>query len=231
MTAEQMRKTLRTELLRAGASDVGFAAHPEPFRGYHYSVTIAVALSRGILGEISEGPTPMYFQHYRAVNAQLDRLSLLTGELLRREGWDFYPIAASQSINVEGWQYRGAFSHKQAAVQAGMGRIGKSALFLHEKFGPGVRLATVFTDCALCVEPPQIDRAGCGGCRACAAACPAMAIKGVDYRPGMPREELLDAAACSRYMKDHYQSCGRGSVCGRCIYVCMKVNGLLEKNT
>ena len=48
------------------------------------------------------------------------------------------------------------------------------------------------------------------------------AIRGRNYEPGMRREELYDAEACSRYMKTKFQAIGRGAVCGICMRHCPK---------
>jgi epoxyqueuosine reductase QueG len=113
----------------------------------------------------------------------------------------------------------GRYSHKKAAVLAGLGTVGKSALFLHRTYGPRVRLGTLFTDCPLPVTEALPD-SPCGGCSLCADACPAKAIKGGDWQPGTPREALIDAACCNDYMRAHFMNIGRGAVCGICVKVC-----------
>ena len=40
--------------------------------------------------------------------------------------------------------------------------------------------------------------------------------------PTTDGERNFDAEKCSRYMKEHFQDIGRGSVCGICIKVCPK---------
>ena len=109
--------------------------------------------------------------------------------------------------------------HKTAAVLSGLGFVGKSGLFLSEKYGSKVRLATVITDIPLTNELPIIEN-GCGDCRLCQTACPAGAIFGTP--PTADGERNFDPEKCSRYMKEHFQDIGRGSVCGICIKVCPK---------
>lgn len=228
MEEENLKNKIKKMLLEQGASDVGFATHPNGYCGLLYSVTIVVALSKAVVRQITDAPPPQYFHHYRSVNALLDHLALLTGQMLSAESYEYFPIAASQSINTDGWKYRGAFSHKEAAVRSGLGRIGRHALFIHSKFGAGVRLATVFTSCNL--GSAAIQSASCGSCRACVSACPAMALTGAEYIPGEARETIFDASACSHYMKEHFQNSGRGSVCGICMRTCMQAQGILKNS-
>ncbi|MBQ3077386.1 MAG: epoxyqueuosine reductase [Clostridia bacterium] len=216
---EQLYERLETLARELGACDIGFVALEEGEAGLKNAISLVVPLSDVVVSEIDNGPTHSYFHHYRTVNALLDHIMLRLGLLLQKEGWRYLPIAASQSINQPGRPpFSGRFSHKQAAVAAGLGDIGQSNLFLHRVYGPAVRLGTVLTDLPL---PPPADRLHlCTGCGACRRACPAGAIEGVMWQPGRAREELFDAAACSAHMKKAYQHIGRGAVCGICMRVC-----------
>ena len=82
-----------------------------------------------------------------------------------------------------------------------------------------MRLATVLTNLPVQSELPVIEN-GCGACTICKNACPAGAIFG--EKPTTNGERNFDPEKCSRYMKEHFQDIGRGSVCGICIKVCPK---------
>ncbi len=215
-------------LLDDGVAQVGYShladVLPQRYRHLPYGMTLVYKLSDAVVEEIiswqEPGPTFSYFQHYRAVNAFLDRKTLWVTAMLERMGYRAMPVAASQSVRDMG-EYAGIFPHKTAAVRAGLGWIGKSALFISPVFGPRVRLATVLTDCPLPVQESLREMPGCGNCQKCAAACPACAITGEAYRPGISkREDVLDPRACSEHMKRAYQRIGRGAVCGICMAVC-----------
>ena len=136
---------------------------------------------------------------------------------LQNEGYTFFPVAASQSVNNGTDGFSGVYSHKQAAVYCGLGFVGLNNLFIHHKFGPSVRLATLFTDCPLsdvtAQKMAESDYKKCISCNKCIHACPAGAIT----------REGFDPLACSTYMKKAYQHIGRGVVCGKCMYVCRGV--------
>lgn len=204
-----------------GVSDVGFSeiskVVPSNWSQYHYAITLVVQLSNGIINDITNEPTDTYFSHYRSVNYHLNEVMLKTAISLQNWGFDAIPIPASQSLHNK--SYYGAFPHKTAATLAGLGWIGKSALFIHHQYGPRVRLGTILTNRKLAVGAPII-KSSCGDCKICVNACPAMAIQGQNWIQGMERKELYDAHGCSTYMKEHYQHIGRGSVCGICIKMC-----------
>lgn len=206
-------------LLSHGAGQVGFCRIEPDSSSFQlsYAISYTVPLSDAIVDQIDGAPTHTYFHHYRAVNALIDQLSLRCGRLLAKEGYRYVPIPASQSVNG----LQGIFSHKLAAVRAGLGAIGKSGLFLSTQNGPRVRLGTVLTDYPA-AEDFKTPSCPCGNCRLCAAACPAMAITGKPWHSGDSRDVILDAKACSDYMKREFQRIGRGSVCGICMRVCPK---------
>jgi epoxyqueuosine reductase QueG len=165
---------------------------------------------------VEEGPSYAYFQHYRTANALLDSLAFRVCQKLEAAGYQAFPVAASQSQGKQN-PYGGVYPHKTAAVLSGLGFVGKSGLFLSKDYGSKVRLATVLTDMPLQAELPVIEN-GCGDCTICVKACPAGAIYGI--LPMKDGERNFDAEKCSKYMKEHFQDVGRGSVCGVCIKVC-----------
>ena len=218
----QTQSKLTTLANEWGADLVGFCAFDTPpvkeLPNLSCGVSIAVKLSDAVLQTIDSAPSFVYFQHYRTANALLDQIALRISREIEKLGFSALPIAASQSLGKNN-PYRGMLPHKTAAALAGLGFVGKSGLFLINDFGSKVRLATILTDLPLQSELPRIEN-GCGTCNACQKACPAGAIYG--QLPTTNGERNFDAEKCSRYMKEHFQDIGRGSVCGICMRVCPK---------
>ena len=217
-----IQSTLTQCALDLGADLVGFCQLPTPpvkeLPDNVYAVSIAVKLSDAILKTIDSAPSFAYFQHYRTANALLDTIAFRLSRKIEQLGGLALPIAASQSQG-KARPYDGLFPHKTAAVKSGLGFVGKSGLFLSSEYGSKVRLATVLTDLPLQSELPVIEN-GCGNCNACKLACPAGAIFG--ELPKTDGTRNFDPELCSRYMKEHFQDVGRGSVCGICMKVCPK---------
>ena len=217
-----MQTKLKELAIQLGADIVGFCKLPSsPIKNapeLTYALSIGVKLSDAVLKTVEDAPSFVYFQHYRTANSLLDQIAFRLTQEIERGGYLALPIAASQSLGKNN-PYCGILPHKTVAVLSGLGFVGKSGLFLSEKYGSKVRLATVITDMPLENELPVIEN-GCGECKLCQTACPAGAIYGT--LPTTDGERNFDAEKCSRYMKEHFQDVGRGSVCGICIKVCPK---------
>ncbi|MEW6719825.1 MAG: 4Fe-4S double cluster binding domain-containing protein [Thermodesulfobacteriota bacterium] len=202
-----------------GAADLrGF---PTPADGsgktFPFAVSFAVPMDPRIMSGIRNGPNREYAEEYARVNALIDGLSAALAEELEARGFRSRPLSASDRTDPVG--IRGDFPHKTAATRAGLGWIGRHCQLVTRAFGPWVRLGTVFTDMEMPCGVPA-ERSFCGRCAVCVDACPAKALKGNAWRPGSPREELLDAGACDRWKKEHYARFHGGHNCGICAAVC-----------
>lgn len=217
-----LQSTLKEKGKNLGADIVGFCELPQSplpdMPQLKYAVSIGVKLSDAILQTIESAPSFVYFQHYRTANTLLDSVAFRLSRLLEEKGYSALPVAASQSLGKNN-PYRGVIAHKTVAVLSGLGFVGKSGLFLSTEYGSKVRLATILTNAPLQNELPIIEN-GCDDCKICQKACPAGAIFG--EKPTTDGERNFDAEKCSKYMKEHFQDIGRGSVCGVCIKVCPK---------
>ena len=192
------------------------------------AVTMLMRLDPAVLRALHHGPTDEYRDEYRRVNAALDAATATLVTALCEHGHRAEAVPATAAAatagggpgrNGGGPGRDGApFPHKTAATQAGLGWIGKTALFVSNEFGPAVRLATVFTDLPLPVGTPILE-GRCGDCRACVDACPAACGRDVRWRAGMPLSRLFDAGACRHHLAVTYGD-GPETVCGICIAAC-----------
>jgi len=104
------------------------------------------------------------------------------------------------------------FSHRHAALLAGLGNFGMNNTLLTPEFGPRVRFASVLT--AAEIEPdPLLEKPLCIRCRRCVEACPVHALDGRDYPAG-----LTDKKTCATRSESLLKRFI--APCGICIKVC-----------
>ncbi len=178
-------------------------------RGLEYGISMGYRLSDPVLDGIADRPTLIYKHHYKVANYMLDQAAAHVASYIHQQRKRALPIPASQVID---WKDNyGHLSHKAIAVQAGLGWIGRSALFLHPVHRGRLRLVTVLTDLPLVSGAPLAGKGPCDGCRACIDACPAGAISEAGY----------DRARCAEKLKEFSRMPGIGqSICGVCVKVC-----------
>lgn len=221
---EGIAADVQAALLHAGASRVGFAdlepLPPEARRGFPRGIAFLRPLDPAIVAELEHGPTPAYHREYERANAELSRLAALAVARLRAAGHRA-EATATPTVRVAGpGNDTTLLPHKTVATRAGLGWIGHSALLVTREWGPAVRLGSVLTDAPLPVGVAQ-QRSHCATCRRCVEACPAGAISGRAWAAGLPREQLLDAAACRSHASALAASRGIDvTICGICIFAC-----------
>lgn len=184
------------------------------FKGLKGIISFAIPFPGAVIDQLQEGPSRTYLYYYNVVNAIIDSLAMRISSSLEEEGWNSFPIPASQRT---GDKFQSIFPHRSAARLAGLGWIGLSCHIIVPGRGPRVRLGTVLTDAPL--PEGKIMESGCGNCQACVQACPPGAIKGVPFLPQVPLEERFDPQACHNYKNRVRESFGR-RVCGLCLAVC-----------
>ena len=181
------------------------------------AISFALPMTPAIMASIQKGPVPAYAEEFTRKN---DRINALVEELereLKGRGFRALRLAASGRIDAE--KLISEFPHKTAATRAGLGWIGRNCQLVTVQYGPWVRLGTVFTDREAQCGPPR-ERSSCGTCGKCVEACPAHALKGALWQPGIPREEILDAHACEQWKKEHFSQYLEGRLCGICSSAC-----------
>jgi epoxyqueuosine reductase len=220
-----LNSEIKTKLINAGASLVGFAdvtsLPVEITDSMTSAISIAVALDASIINEIADGPTARYYQEYKSVNESLTHISETAVEYLKDRGNGttvIKPTVEGKYLDYE--TLMTPIPHKTAARLAGLGWIGKSALLITEEYGPAVRLATVLTDAELEAAKP-LNASSCGDCVKCMECCPAKAILGRNWELGLEREAVYDAFKCCDTATILSKKAGISSViCGICINVC-----------
>jgi epoxyqueuosine reductase len=219
-----LRSHLNRDLYEYGFADLrGLLAGP--YERYSYGISIARQLDDAIIDGIEAGPTRDYFDHYHAINDELNRTVDVIVADLTALGIQAEAVPSTVRDEMLDQTFRATLtyplSHKMAATRGSLGWIGKTDLLITSRFGARVRLATVLTTTPLETGQPIVD-SQCGDCRVCVDHCPAQAATGQPWRAGLARESFFDAFKCRAYCRkiclerldEHI------SICGKCVCVC-----------
>jgi len=202
-----------------GAADLHGFDTPTDANGksYSYALSMVVPMNPGIMASIQSGPNQDYADEYSRVNTRINTLSKSLAAELRDRDIRALPLAAS--VRSDPISIKGDFPHKTAATRAGLGWIDRHCQLITRPYGPWHRLGTVFLDLEIPCGPP-IEKSFCGNCMACVEACPAQALHGRAWHPGLPREAILDVQECDQWKKKNYFQYHQGHNCGICSAVC-----------
>ncbi|AGF78700.1 hypothetical protein UWK_02159 [Desulfocapsa sulfexigens DSM 10523] len=211
-----------------GAADLRNFSTPSDQAGNRFPIAISFVIPMNpiIMDSIHKGPNQAYADEYTRVNKHINELSTTLSVEIKSRGFQSLPLAAS--VRSDPVNIKGDFPHKTAATRAGLGWIGRHCQLITRPFGSWVRLGTVFTDIEIPCGPP-VKKNFCGSCMSCVEACPAKALKGSEWYPGLAREEILDVQACDQWKKEHYFQYHKGHNCGICSAVCPYGQRLLKK--
>ena len=230
---KKLNKEIKESLLRQGAAIVGFADLsdlPLDIRdGYRYGISIAVELNPEIVKIIGNGPSLEYYNEYNRANNLLNQLAENCAGLLKHKGFD--ALAKTQSVVVQDEKTKTTkLPHKTVATKAGIGWIGKCALLITEGYGSAIRITSVLTNADLDVGVP-ITESRCGNCEECKEICPAGAVTGVQWKPGINRDDFYHALDCRDKIKERGKGLGLiEGTCGLCIWTCPWTQKHLKKS-
>ncbi len=169
---KKLEQLVRMAALTDGADLIGFApverfdngpekTHPKYYMPTARSVVVIAIGYPQSIGEVwgtyeEEGRTPapyMWFG-FAQLNWDLSRIALKIAKLLEARGYRSLPMPPSGTLvqyryvhHFDNWnRYLGDFSHKHAALAAGMGTFGWSNLLLTSMFGARQRLISIITE-------------------------------------------------------------------------------------
>ena len=157
---------------------------------------------------------------YEIINDELQRISLYVALFLEEQGYAALYLPTTYGA-THSWDDASPkppdgtapFSHRHAAVAAGLGELGLNNLLITPQYGPRVRLVSVITNAPLIGDSPR-DGAVCLGekCALCVRNCPAQAF-GEVYAFVMPGQTSplgsIDIEACRNYYNRSGGHCGR----------------------
>jgi epoxyqueuosine reductase QueG len=113
---------------------------------------------------------------YTFLNERLNLSAFRISKWLEKKSCISIPIPASGPSDP--YMSRGAFSHRHAAVAAGLGEFGWNGLLMTSEAGPRVRLVSILTEAELSPDPLYSGKRLCNKekCGMCIKTCPTNAI-------------------------------------------------------
>lgn len=163
---------------------------------------------------VESAPSIWYHEEYKTVNSLIDQHTWRIASLLNSHGYSSVSVPRDGygSIRVLQKNPVAFFSHRHAAVIAGLGTFGRNNMVLTEQWGPRVRFGTVLTSAVISPDP-VMEKSVCTRCNACVHACPVNALSEDDYP-----DSLTDKKACAD--RSALLNSEQRSPCGICIRVC-----------
>lgn len=117
--------------------------------------------------------TQAFSTYYTIMNEATTSIALMIEE----SGFLSLPVPAYSPITFHNGEPRGLLSLKHAAVEAGIGIMGKNSLLIHPQYGNVLRLGGLITDMEWEETLPAIDEDLCpSDCHMCERVCPVSAI-------------------------------------------------------
>ena len=165
-----------------------------------------------VVEQLRDHPTEETQAAYAAFRPRMEELVNAGAEFLKSKGYN----------TVTGMIGDKPIPNKIVATRAGIGWVGKNNIVVTKEFGSAIRLGTILTDAPLEADEP-ITESQCGACDLCVRNCPAKALTGKLWEPGLAFGELHSIDLCRGYAKEraekdpYYANIG---MCGKCYAVC-----------
>ncbi|MFW2367257.1 MAG: hypothetical protein ACN4GW_12625 [Desulforhopalus sp.] len=194
-----LEKRLKSRALSLGADLIGITttellANSPPSADPRYLlpsansvISFAVSLDKEVSQDfISKRNWRAHCENRKEIGRTLYGIGDTLTEQLRAEGYEainvdlnsnYRPEDAAADV-TEMTEFNPEFSHRYAAVAAGIGRLGWSGNLLTSKYGALVELGSVITSAGLISDIPMPDKEHpCDKCRICSQVCPVEMIQ------------------------------------------------------
>lgn len=212
-----LEKTIRNLFLTYpqvlyGFTDTSYSAYADAYRSaLIFAVPYGVQLT---LETYTEEAFEKGIQNARNI---VDEILSKLEKILTEQNVKYYipPVTQNNETDLEA-----PFSFKFAAVNAGLGWIGKNDVVITKRYGPRVRLSAILI-AAPFVYGDKITESLCPQtCRNCIAACPHKVLRGVRWQIDSVRSDLIDYRLCNEKRSLSIKTLGRKHACGLCMAAC-----------
>ena len=208
--AGDLTQAVKQAAIECGADDVGVTAMRADFvfEGHEvppYPRMIVIAVEQDYEA-MREAPSMRALVEVTRQYARGTRAAKALANWLRRRGFDAFPYGGPMA---------GSFLLIPAAIEAGLGELGKHGSMIHPRFGANFRLACVLTDAPMVSDARRDFGADdfCLHCRVCSDACPPDAIGSEKTLVRGERRWYVDFDKCLPYFNEAMS-------CAICLAVC-----------
>jgi epoxyqueuosine reductase len=136
-------------------------------------IVVGCHIPEGSVENWTKTPSSYQYYGYALPNKELGRACFHISKLVEKEGYRCFPIVPTG--HSKDWDHKaqmGEFSHRHAAVAAGLGELGYNRLVITPQFGNRIRFCSIITEAPLAPDPMYDGPPLCDRCKKCIKACP-----------------------------------------------------------
>jgi epoxyqueuosine reductase QueG len=218
---------LEKYLLGLGASKVGYAnveGLASEFIDLPNGISLVLKLPKKAMKLVNDED---YESYWNCFHAQIDRLTEIAikgEEYIKNHGHNAFALTMTRNeCDME--KLLSILPYKTIATKAGLGWIGRSALFVTPEYGSAVALGAILTDMPIEFGEAITD-SQCDECTNCQDACPVNAINPQKWNDRLNRSDIIDIEACGEYIIGQYKA---GLGCTKCMSECKLTQEYLKK--
>lgn len=195
-----------------GFTEIGYS----PYAG-EYRSALVFAVPYGEQLTIHTYTEERFEKGIQTARSKLEQILARLESILREYGVNYWtpPVAQNDEVDL-----LVPFSFKFAAVNAGLGWIGKNDVVITKEYGPRVRLSAVLIDEQFPYGTKIVQSKCPEHCRKCVDVCPHKALHNVRWSIGSSRGEIIDYHLCNEKRSLFLAKHGRKNACGLCLAVC-----------
>ena len=218
---------IKNFLIKSGASKVGFAdvrGMANEFVDLSNGISIILKLPKALIEYVNNENYESYWKAYHSQIEQLTDIALKGEEYIINQGYNAFALTMNRNeCDME--KLLSILPYKTIATKAGLGWIGRSALFVTPEYGSAVVLGAILTDMPLKFGTPITD-SECDDCTNCQSACPVDAINPQKWNNRLERKDLIDIESCREYIFSQYHD---GLGCTKCMSECKLTKEYLKR--
>lgn len=221
------QENLKNYLMKLGTSKVGFAdvdGLAKQFIDLPNGISLVLKLPKETIQLVKNEEYEEYWKSFHRAIGQLTKISHKGEKYIKSLGYDAFALTMKRNeCDME--KLLSILPYKTIATKAGLGWIGRSALFVTPEYGSAVALSAILTDMPLEHDMPITD-SECDDCTNCQEACPVGAINPQKWNDRLNREDIIDIETCGEYIIEQYKA---GLGCTKCMSECKLTQEYLNK--